>query len=53
MLGVFAEFKNNLRRVWQMEGINADKARGVYKGRKPNMNPDESQALRKKGLELG
>ncbi len=32
MLGVFAEFENNLRRERQMEGINAAKARGVYKG---------------------
>jgi DNA invertase Pin-like site-specific DNA recombinase len=30
MLGVFAEFENNLRRERQMEGINAAKARGVY-----------------------
>src|SRR5215510_11490512 len=35
MLGVFSEFENNLRRERQMEGINAAKARGVYKGRKP------------------
>jgi DNA invertase Pin-like site-specific DNA recombinase len=35
MLGVFAEFENNLRRERQMEGFNAAKARGVYKGRRP------------------
>ena len=33
MLGIFAEFENNLRRERQLEGISAAKARGVYKGR--------------------
>ena len=33
MLGVFAEFETNLRRERQLEGIQAAKARGVYKGR--------------------
>src|SRR5262249_28244059 len=47
MLGVFAEFENNLRRERQMEGVNAAKARGVYKGRKPRINPDEVRRLRK------
>jgi DNA invertase Pin-like site-specific DNA recombinase len=50
MLGVFAEFENNLRRERQMEGINAAKARGVYKGRKPSIKPDEVRRLRKEGL---
>ncbi len=36
MLGVFAEFETNLRRERQMEGIRAAKAKGVYKGRKPD-----------------
>jgi len=44
MLGVFAEFENNLRRERQMEGINAAKARGVYKGRKPSIEPMRSGA---------
>ena len=35
---IFAEFENNLRRERQMEGINAAKARGVYKGRKPSIS---------------
>ena len=47
MLGVFAEFENNLRREWQMEGISAAKVRGVYKGRKPSISPDEIRRLRK------
>jgi Helix-turn-helix domain of resolvase len=50
LAGVFAEFENNLRRERQMEGINAAKARGVYKGRKPSIKPDEVRRLRKEGL---
>ena len=41
MLGVFAEFETNLRRERQMEGITAAKERGVYKGRKPRIDPEE------------
>ena len=33
-----------------MEGINAAKARGVYKGGKPSTKPDEIRRLRKEGL---
>jgi len=50
MLGVFGEFENNLRRERQMEGINAAKARGVYKGRKPSIKADEVRRLHKVGL---
>ena len=39
MLGVFAEFETNLRRERQLEGIAAAKARGVYTGRKPQIDP--------------
>jgi DNA invertase Pin-like site-specific DNA recombinase len=45
MLGVFAEFETNLRRERQMEGIAAAKLRGVYKGRKPVVNPVEVARL--------
>ncbi|WP_237709439.1 recombinase family protein [Shewanella baltica] len=41
MLGVFAEFETNLRREHQMEGIAAAKAQGVYRGRKPSIDPAE------------
>lgn len=41
MLGVFAEFETSLRRERQMEGIAAAKARGVYRGRKPSIDPAE------------
>jgi DNA invertase Pin-like site-specific DNA recombinase len=46
MLGVFAEFETNLRRERQLEGIAAAKARGVYRGRKPSIDPVEIQRLR-------
>ena len=46
MLGVFAEFETNLRRERQLEGIAAAKAQGVYRGRKPSIDPAEVQRLR-------
>lgn len=45
MLGVFAEFETNLRRERQMEGIEAAKARGVYKGGKARIDPDAVRKL--------
>ena len=45
MLGVFAEFETNLRRERQMEGIAAAKVRGVYKGRRPKIDPAEVRRL--------
>ena len=39
MLGVFAAFETNMRRERQLEGIAAAKARGVYTGRKPQIDP--------------
>ena len=45
MLGVFAEFETNLRRERQLEGIQTAKARGVYKGRKPVIDPGEVRRL--------
>jgi DNA invertase Pin-like site-specific DNA recombinase len=46
MLGVFAEFETSLRRERQLEGIAAAKAKGVYKGRKPRIDPAEVRRLR-------
>jgi len=46
MLGVFAEFETNLRRERQLEGIAAAKVRGVYRGRKPSVDPVEIQRLK-------
>jgi DNA invertase Pin-like site-specific DNA recombinase len=50
MLGVFAEFETNLRRERQLEGIEAAKARGVYKGRPSSIKPDAIAKLRAEGL---
>src|SRR5205807_2593499 len=50
MLGVFAEFETNLRRERQLEGIAKAKAAGVYKGRKPNIDPSEVRRLKAEGL---
>ena len=33
-----------------MEGIKAAKARGVYRGQKPTIKPEEVRRLRKDGL---
>lgn len=50
MLGVFAEFETAIRRERQMEGITKAKADGVYKGRKPSIDPDRIKALVAKGM---
>lgn len=42
MLGVFAEFENNLRAERQAEGIAMAKANGVYQGRKPTISVDNN-----------
>jgi DNA invertase Pin-like site-specific DNA recombinase len=49
MLGVFAEFENNLRRERQMNGIQVAIARGVYKGRRPKIKPEEVRRLHEQG----
>ena len=50
MLGVFAEFETNLRRERQLEGINAAKARGVYKGRKPSIDAAKVKQMKADGM---
>jgi DNA invertase Pin-like site-specific DNA recombinase len=45
MLGVFAEFETNLRRERQLEGIQAARARGAYKGRKASIDAAEVRRL--------
>ena len=50
MLGVFAEFETTLRRERQMEGIAKAKAEGVYKGRKPSIDPDHVRKLHTSGV---
>src|SRR2546429_5032814 len=50
MLGVFAEFETNLRKERQLEGIAKAKAAGVYKGRRPSIDPNEVRRLKAEGL---
>lgn len=50
MLGVFAEFETNLRKERQLEGIAAAKAKGVYKGRKPSIDPAVVKQLAADGV---
>jgi DNA invertase Pin-like site-specific DNA recombinase len=50
MLGVFAEFETNLRKERQLEGIADAKARGVYKGRKPSIDPAKVKYMKAKGM---
>lgn len=50
MLGVFAEFETNLRRERQAEGIAAAKARGVYKGGKPRIDPEAVRSRAAQGM---
>ena len=49
MLGVF-EFETSLRRERQLEGIAKAKAAGVYRGRKPSIEPAQVRELRSQGL---
>lgn len=48
MLGVFAEFENNLRKERQMAGIAKAKAEGKYMGRKPSLTEDQKKQIRAK-----
>jgi DNA invertase Pin-like site-specific DNA recombinase len=50
MLGVFAEFETNLRRERQMEGIQAAKKKGVYKGRPRSIDATKIRTLMGEGL---
>jgi DNA invertase Pin-like site-specific DNA recombinase len=50
MLGVFAEFENNIRRERQMEGIAKAKIKGVYKGRRKSIDHLRVQELLKEGV---
>ena len=50
MLGVFAELETNLRKERQMEGIARAKTKGVYKGRKSNINVEKIKSLKNEGM---
>lgn len=54
LLGVIAEFENDLRRERQAEGIAAAKKAGKFKGRPANREREERVwALKAQGLSLG
>jgi DNA invertase Pin-like site-specific DNA recombinase len=46
VMGAFSEFERALLRERQREGIAIAKKKGVYKGRKPSLNPERLQELR-------
>lgn len=46
VMGAFAEFERALIRERQAEGITIAKAKGVYKGRKPVLTPEQVQDMR-------
>ncbi len=50
LLAVFADFETKLRKERQMEGIAKAKGRGVYKGRKPTIDPDQVRSLKEQGM---
>ena len=50
MLGVFAELETNLRKERQMEGISRAKTKGIYKGRKSNINVEKIKSLKDEGM---
>jgi DNA invertase Pin-like site-specific DNA recombinase len=52
MLGVFAEFENNLRRERQLEGIAKAKAAGKYRGRPAKIDAAEVKRLAAEGVRL-
>ena len=50
ILGAFGEFERNIIRARQAEGIAIAKARGKYKGAKPQIDREEVRRLLSKGL---
>ena len=48
MMGAFAEFERSLTLQRQREGIEIAKKAGVYKGRKPKLNADQVQQIRRR-----
>ena len=50
LLGVFADFETRIRRERQLEGIAEAKAKGVYTGRKPSIDPARVRELKAQGM---
>lgn len=53
VMGAFAEFERALIRERQREGIALAKEKGVYKGRKKALSPEQVQALQTKDRDNG
>jgi DNA invertase Pin-like site-specific DNA recombinase len=52
-LAAFAEFERSLMRERQREGIALARRKGVYKGRKPSLSPEQVADLRRRAAEPG
>ena len=50
VLASIAEFEADIRRERQREGIDKAKAAGVYRGRKPSIDPEAVRALHNDGV---
>lgn len=50
LMGAFAEFERAMIRKRQAEGIAKAKAKGIYKGRKPSIDPNQVITLKERGL---
>jgi DNA invertase Pin-like site-specific DNA recombinase len=48
VMGSFAQFERELIKERQREGIAIAKKKGVYKGRKPSLTPEQAGELRKR-----
>lgn len=53
LMATFSEFERRISRERQTEGIEAAKARGVYKGRKPAFDKGEINAIKEKVNVIG
>jgi DNA invertase Pin-like site-specific DNA recombinase len=53
LLGAFAQFERALIRERQREGIALARRKGVYKGRKPSLSPEQVADLRRRAAEPG
>jgi DNA invertase Pin-like site-specific DNA recombinase len=52
-LGAFAQFERALIRERQREGIALARRKGVYRGRKPSLSPEQVADLRRRASEPG
>ncbi|PWL19808.1 MAG: transposase [Candidatus Aquiluna sp. XM-24bin5] len=50
LLGAFSQFERSIIRKRQAEGIAKAKAKGVYRGRQPSIDPEQVKQLKRSGL---